>query len=257
MLQISALMSWGRHAVLGAVAMTALLGCASTSEPGVHHDELQQASGPTRALVIAQVNEQKEEDLRRCLMRAQEETGAAAVEQVEVELQVPASGTPSAIRLVEPQDASPAVRGCVEGVLAKAKYGEAQSGQTFYQVFRLSPAKGRLVFETPVDAYKRWGLTRQEMTDVLVVHKDAIDECYALAEDGPQGRVVLTLTIESAGPPARVGLKSSTLGAPGAEQCLLEITAQMDFPEPRGKGVTVRDIEMLFTPERAWVLPEE
>lgn len=256
MLDISSVRSWGRQGLLGAVAMVALMGCASTPEPAAQHAELHQVHSQTRAQVISQVNEQKEAELHRCLVRAQE-SGGAPVEQVEVELQVPASGKPSAIRLVEPQDASPEVRGCVKGVLGAAKYGESQRGQTFYQVFRVDPAGGRLVFEKPVDAYKRWGLTRQEMMDVFVVHKAAIDECYALAEDAPDGRVVLTVTVESAGQPARVGLKSSTLSAPGAEQCLLEATAQMDFPQPRGQGVTVRDIELLFTAERAWVLPEE
>jgi hypothetical protein len=247
------------NSILAAAAAAALLvGCAgSTGQQGAAAGGavVRQARLKPRAVTITEVHAKHSADLRNCFESAAAQTDADDESKVEVELRLPASGTPTSIRLLGAWKLDPTLRQCLEQVLAGLEYGESRRGATYYQVMRFDPASRTVAFEKPVTAYRRWGLTRREMKKVLVAHGLELEHCYALAADAPSGRVVLTIAVSAAGPPARVGLKSSTLESPEADLCLVESVLKMDFPKPRGSGVTVRDIPLHFNGEEGWIEP--
>lgn len=236
-----------------AVLAVGLIGCASASN-STAEEEISEAQIQSRTESISRAHAQSQPELQRCF---QGQEGEGRPESIEVELRLPASGTPASLRLLEPEKLDDETRACVEEALAGADYGEAETGQTFYQVIRIDQMERQVLLEKPVSAYKRWGLTRAEMLGVLVDNKSTIDACYRADEDEKEGRVVLTISVSEEGPPAKVALKSSTLESTEVNMCLVESVLDMSFPQPRGEGITVRDVPMRFSPEDGWEVPDD
>lgn len=228
---------------------------AATGACTTPNRSLERDLGPLpREVTITAVHQQHRPDLRACFEG--DETGG--VLQVEVELRLPRSGTPASIRLIEPETLSAELRTCLEHAFSDVEYGEGRSGSTYYQVLVWDPETETLAFEEPVDAYRRWGLTGAEIESVFEVRRNRVDACYALADyaladDAPTGRVLLTVAIDREGKVTRAGIKSTTLHAPKVEDCLLELALESEFPPPRGGGVVVFDLPFRFRAGEGWV----
>ena len=233
------------------VSMLAVASAACTTGNGsLEADADAREKGPRpRDESIAKIHKQYRQDIRNCF----EKCTLQQVVDVEVELQVPRSGTPVSIRLLESESLPNKLRICLESVLASLEYGKAKSGATYYQVLTFDPAQKRVSFTKPIDAYHRWGLTGDEIKAVVEQREEAIDKCYELAADSPRGRLVLTLAIDSTGYVARAGIRNSTLGSVPVEDCLLDVAVEMEFPPPRGGGVVVFDLPFRFKPTKGWI----
>ncbi|QDG53642.1 energy transducer TonB [Persicimonas caeni] len=237
-----------QHLYVKLTLITAL--AAATTACTATNQSLQEDTGPPpRKETITAVHSDTRPELRDCF----ETSAADGVTEVEVELQLPRSGTPASIRLLDPETLSPELRTCLETAFADLEYGEGRSGSTYYQVLTWDSQSQKIRFEDPVDAYHRWGLTGDEIESVFEVHETRVDQCYKVADNDPEGRVVLTVAIDSDGRVSRAGIKSSTLGAPSVEDCLVDFALESEFPPPRGGGVVVFDLAFRFRAGEGWV----
>ncbi len=237
--------------VIAFVAFTAATLSACATGYGAHHRHHHHHGPPPRKQVIAAVHRKNRAEIRGCFEHG-EPNKAAQVSEVEVELHLPASGTPASIRLLDADDIPVELRSCLEKVFANLHYGRAHRGATYYQTLQFDPQSGKLRFDKPVDAYHRWGLTGAEIERTLRAHHQVIDQCYASGAQRKKGKVKLTLAIGADGQVARVGVKKTTLQAPNVEDCLIEAVLDIAFPQPRGGGVVVVDVPFKFTPEKGW-----
>lgn len=245
-----------RTALFSAAAAILLIGCAGAPDELANDATTRTAQLRPRTDTVGYMHEVKKAELRGCFDGGQGEGAEAGDNRVEVELQLPSSGVPSKVRVVNKDAVSPAVGKCLEDIIAKFEYGKSDHGATFYQVFVFDHDSQKVAFEKPVNAYQRWGLTREEIRDVFAEHEEEINQCYALATDAPKGRVVLSMSIRAAGPPEQVALKSSTLENQAADMCLVETVLEMEFPEPRGQGLTVREVPLHFSSDGGWINPD-
>jgi hypothetical protein len=259
-----------RICTLSLLAFLALSTACSTAQPtvpgsdktGPSGDKLvvEQSAPEPREATIAAVHERNRPRIRECF---QSENGAvegsaegAAGDQgtaVEVELHLPSSGTPASIRLLEPETVAEPLQICLEQALSDFEYGEANSGSTYYQWLTYDANNEVVTFSEPIDAYQRWGLTADEIESVVADHEPQIDGCYDQATEAPKGRVLLTLVIGDQGQISRVGIKKSTLGSETVEDCVVEKAFDWEFPPPRGGGVVVFDVALVFEPGQGWV----
>lgn len=246
-----------RSAFVGATAAILLIGCASTPDDAGRNSATRTAQLRPRVHTVAQTHKVKAATLGTCFEQAQGGGTTIGEQRVEMEVQLPASGTPRKVRIVNDDVVDPTVKRCLEEAIGGFDYGKAKRGATFYQVFIFDDESGEIAFEKPVNAYQRWGLTRREIGDVFAAHEAEINQCYALAPDSPTGRVVLNMSIRDAGPPEQVSLKSSTLKSNDADMCLVESALEMEFPEPRGEGITVREVPLHFSPDEGWRKPKK
>ncbi|TDP73536.1 AgmX/PglI C-terminal domain-containing protein [Bradymonas sediminis] len=246
-----------RNAVVGGAAAVLLIGCAAAPDDVAKDSELSRtAQLKPRSETVGHIHEANQASLRDCFEAGQGEGASEELTRVEVEVQLPSSGTPSKVRVVNRDVVSPEVGTCLEEMIGGLQYGKSDHGATYYQTFIFDAKSDAVAFEEPISAYQRWGLTREEVRDVFIAHEDEIDQCYELATEKPTGRVVLNISIRVAGPPERVGIKSSTLESPQAESCLVESVMTMEFPAPRGKGITIREVPLHFNPQEGWRKPK-
>ena len=250
------LVSAARTLLLGGAAAVLLIGCASSPDELPKDAVSRTAKLRPRTATVDEVNRKQSQTLRTCFDQGQQSAEVARGNRVEVELQLPASGVPSKVRVVNSDAVTPAVGRCLEEVIAQFQYGKGDHGATFYQVFIFDHTSEAVAFEKPVNAYQRWGLTREEIREVFAQNEAAINRCYALATNEPTGRVVLSMSIRAEGPPERVALKSSTLQSDAADICLVDAVLAMEFPQPRGEGVTVREVPLHFKPDAGWINPD-
>lgn len=250
------LIAAARCLLLGVTAASLLIGCASSPDELPRNAVKRTAELRPRTATVDAVNRRQSEALRTCFDQGQQSAEVARGNRVEVELQLPASGVPSKVRVVNEDAVTPAVGRCLEEVIAQFNYGKSNHGATFYQVFIFDHTSDAVAFEKPVNAYQRWGLTREEIREVFAQNQTAINQCYALATEAPTGRIVLSISIRTEGPPERVALKSSTLQSDAADMCLVNAVLAMEFPQPRGEGITVREVPLHFKPDAGWINPK-
>ncbi len=234
------------HLKLPLLLVFVVLGSACTTGNAALQEDL----GPKpRDESIAAIHKANRADIGECFDKAAPE----GLTRVEVELHLPRSGSPVSIRLLDADALPKPLVTCLEEVLTGLEYGDGRSGSTFYQVLTYDAETGEIAFDEPIDVYQRWGLTGEEIESVFDQREPQIDECYALGDDAPKGRVVLTIAINSEGQVARAGIKSSTLGSEAIEDCLVERAFEMEFPPPRGGGVVVFDLAFRFREGKGWV----
>lgn len=207
-----------------------------------------------RTKTITAVHRDNRAEIRSCFMDMAGDEEQAGAHRAEVELQLPASGRPASIRLLDAEELPEELRDCLEHVFADLEYGEGRRGATFYQVVEFDADNERISFERPVDAYRRWGLTGREIDGVIHAEEEAIEDCYDQADDSPSGRMVIGLGIDSEGMVSNASLNSSTLEEGQIEGCVIEILVELEFPEPRGGGVVVIDYPFTFNAEEGWTM---
>lgn len=211
---------------------------------------IEQQAAVERTETVAAVHRDNRAQIRECFS----DEAANGTIRTEVELHLPSSGTPASIRLLEPEQIDEPLRDCIEEVFADFEYGEGQRGTTVYQVIEFDIAEQRLAFDEPVEAHQRWGLTGDELDEVIHGEQDAVNACWELAPDAPRGRVVITLGIDSAGTVARASVKNSSFETEQIANCIVEALVDLTFTEPRGNGVVVIDYPFRFTPEKGWLM---
>lgn len=234
--------------------LSALVVASACASPASNQDTtrsaslVEQSSTSTRAETMAAVHRENRAHLRSCFEGVDQ-----AIDSAEVELRVPSSGETSSIRLLDAEELPADLVGCLEEAFNQMDYGPAEHGATYYQALRYDRDSGQLRIDRLVDAYERWGLTRDQIEPALHAHAEQFEQCYALALEPPTGRVLITVSIDSEGSVSRAGVSNSTLGAQPVEDCLVESIFEVDFPEPRGGGVVVFDFPMRFNPEDGWI----
>lgn len=206
-----------------------------------------------RSEKIAAVHEDNRDEIARCFEEAGGEEKMERVEYAEVELRLPSSGEPASIRLLEPDEHPDELNDCVEEVFSELTYGEARRGATFYQTLRFDTEADRLDFKEPVDAYRRWGLTGDEIDEVIHAEGEAINACYDEADERRDGEVTIAIAIDDEGYVSRVTPKRNTLESGAVEQCLVDLLVDLEFPEPRGGGVVVFDYPFPFDKDDGWL----
>jgi hypothetical protein len=209
---------------------------------------VEQSTTSSRGETMAAVHQENRAEIRGCFEGLDE-----AIEGAEIELRVPSSGEPSSIRLLDAEELPADLVACLEGVFDSLDYGPAEHGATYYQALTYDQGSGQLRIDRLVDAYERWGLSRDQIEPALFDRAESFEECYALALEPPTGRVLITVSIDSEGSVTRAGVTNSTLEAQPVEDCLVEAIFEIDFPKPRGGGVVVFDFPMRFNPEEGWL----
>ncbi len=243
-------MSFGFVALLVAGMVTSGCSTGESQQVRVAEQPVEQQVAVKRTETVAAVHRDNRAAIRECFS----DEAANGTIRTEVELHLPSSGTPASIRLLEPEQLDKPLRDCIEEVLADFEYGEGRRGTTVYQVIEFDIAEQRLAFDEPVEAHQRWGLTGDELDQVIHGEQDAINACWELSPDAPRGRVLITLGIDSAGTVARASVKSSSFETEQIANCMVEALVDLTFPEPRGGGVVVIDYPFRFTPDEGWLM---
>jgi hypothetical protein len=95
------------------------------------------------------------------------------------------------------------------------------------------------------------GLTPAQILEAVRARKPDINACYEAAlQKRPTlaGKVVVTWTITVDGRSENVALKSTTLGDPTAESCILAHVAKLVFPAPPNRIPAHVSFPFLFQP---------
>ncbi|MFW5968826.1 MAG: AgmX/PglI C-terminal domain-containing protein [Persicimonas sp.] len=205
-----------------------------------------------RTETIAAVHEDNRDEIQTCFEKTADDDDKEKT-YAEVELRLPASGEPASIRLIEPEEHSDELNDCIESIFVDLNYGEAQRGATFYQMFRFDPQRKKLEFHEPVDAFQRWGLTGDEIDEVVHAEKEAINACYDEADEPGDGEVTVEIAIDDTGTVSRATPERSSLDDDAVGNCLTEVLIELDFPEPRGGGIVVVDYPFPFEEGKGWL----
>jgi outer membrane biosynthesis protein TonB len=89
------------------------------------------------------------------------------------------------------------------------------------------------------------GLTKQEVWEVINKHLSEVKYCYERAiirRPDAQGKLVVAFTIGAPGSVKKTAVKSSSLGDPQLDQCIVGRLTTWKFPKPRG-GI---DVNVLY-----------
>ena len=94
-------------------------------------------------------------------------------------------------------------------------------------------------------------LDRADIDEVVKNHTAAIRYCYQRElqrSPGLGGKVAVKFTIARDGSVSAASVKSSTMGAPAVESCIVARFLRMQFPQPKGGGIVVVSYPFLFAP---------
>lgn len=94
-------------------------------------------------------------------------------------------------------------------------------------------------------------LDRADIDEVVKNQTAAIRYCYQRElqrTPGLGGKIAVKFTIARDGSVSAASVKSSTMGAPAVESCIVSRFLRMQFPEPKGGGIVVVSYPFLFAP---------
>jgi TonB family protein len=95
------------------------------------------------------------------------------------------------------------------------------------------------------------GLDRSLIDAVIKRKMSQIRYCYQRElQKNPQlnGKLTIKFTIAKDGAVSQAGVKSSSMGNPAVDQCVVQRFYQMQFPEPKGGGIVVVSYPFIFSP---------
>lgn len=94
-------------------------------------------------------------------------------------------------------------------------------------------------------------LDKAVIDEVVKNHTAAIRYCYQRElqrSPGLGGKIAVKFTIARDGSVSAASVKTSTMGSPAVESCVVSRFMRMTFPEPRGGGIVVVSYPFLFAP---------
>jgi TonB family protein len=104
----------------------------------------------------------------------------------------------------------------------------------------------------PAGMVVKGGLDKNVVQKVVRQKKNQLRYCYEVGlQKDPRikGKVVLTFVISAKGSVMHSKIKSSTLGSNQAESCLEKSVKTWKFPQPKGGGIVVVDLPVVFSPK--------
>jgi len=94
-------------------------------------------------------------------------------------------------------------------------------------------------------------LAKERVDEVIRDNLARIKACYqqGQARDATlKGKVVVKFVIAKTGAVSSAAIKTSTMGDPETEQCLVDVLLGLQFPEPSGGGIVIVSYPFLFEP---------